>query len=283
MDLYPFSLEFNSDKNGKPHFASFPFIMDSVRIAGISCGISSRFSGNMRYAEQNQARLDLFSALGLGPARVYGLKQIHSHTVLKVDRQNPPVLQADPGLRTVEPEVRGSPPQADPESPLKADGMVSNDRSISLSVTVADCLPVYLLDCESGAFGLVHSGWKGTGIVLEALRLMGENWGTRPEAVAAVLGPCIDVCCYKVDAERAEVFKNQFGAECIRKSSEGNFSLDLKTANIRLLSGAGVRNIAVCNECTFTDERLGSFRREGSQNYTLMAALVFFPVKNHRV
>ena len=246
MNLYPFNLEFNFNKNGKPYFASFPFIVDGVPAAGYICGISSRFSGNMKYTEKNQARLDLFDRLGLDPARVYGLRQIHSQTVLK-------------GCGSLQ----------------QADGMVSNDRLISLSVTVADCLPVYLLDSESGAFGLVHSGWKGTGIVLEALRLMRENWRTRPEAVAAVLGPCIDVCCYKVDAERAAVFKKQFGADSVRNSSEADFFLDLKTANIRLLSGAGVRNIAVCNDCTFTDERLGSFRREGSQNYTLMAALCF--------
>jgi copper oxidase (laccase) domain-containing protein len=51
------------------------------------------------------------------------------------------------------------------------------------------------------------------------------------------------------------------------------FFIDLQAANARLLAGAGVRNIAVCEDCTFTDERLGSFRREGPA-YTRMAALI---------
>jgi copper oxidase (laccase) domain-containing protein len=145
---------------------------------------------------------------------------------------------------------------------------------------------VYLFDTESGAFGLLHSGWKGTGIALKALTLMGERWNTRAEAVAAVLGPCIGSCCYRVDEGRARAFEDAFGGPggayplgpvVIRRP--GNHSgpaapfLDLRAANARLLAGAGVRNIAVCRDCTFTDLRLGSFRREG-KDYTRMAALI---------
>ncbi|GHV96406.1 hypothetical protein AGMMS50293_27260 [Spirochaetia bacterium] len=258
--FYPFDLAFGPqsiplapDSEGRPFFASFPFMFGGAPVAGISCGLSSRFAGNMVYSEQNPARLALFRALGLDPQRVYGLKQIHSQDVLVVDRQNPPAVPA-------------------------ADGMVSCDQEIALSATVADCLPVYLFDTESGAFGLVHSGWKGTGIALRALELMRERWHTKAEAVAAVLGPCIDSCCYRVDAERAAVFEKAFGAATRRLDDARGASwyLDLKAANVRLLEGAGVRNIAVCSGCTFTDERLGSFRREGG-DYTRMAALVYRP------
>jgi copper oxidase (laccase) domain-containing protein len=33
-----------------------------------------------------------------------------------------------------------------------------------------------------------------------------------------------------------------------------------------------VKHIAVCENCTFTDERLGSYRREGPDAYTRMIA-----------
>jgi copper oxidase (laccase) domain-containing protein len=164
--------------------------------------------------------------------------------------------------------------------------LVSRDRDIWLSVTVADCLPVYLFDTESGAFGILHSGWKGTGIVLKALALMEERWNTRPPAVAVVLGPCIGACCYRVDEGRARIFEEEFGGPdgdyplgpvVIRRPRNGSSPaepfLDLRAANARLLAGAGVRNLAVCQDCTFTDERLGSFRREG-KDYTRMAALI---------
>jgi copper oxidase (laccase) domain-containing protein len=147
-----------------------------------------------------------------------------------------------------------------------------------------------LYDPESGALGLAHSGWKGTGIALKALRLMEERWGVRPEGVAAVLGPCICPRCYRVDGERARAFEAEFGGPGGTYplgplsgplsgpggqrpgETAGGFFIDLQAANARLLAGAGVRNIAFCGDCTFTDERLGSFRREGAA-YTRMAAL----------
>jgi copper oxidase (laccase) domain-containing protein len=145
---------------------------------------------------------------------------------------------------------------------------------------------VYLFDTESGAFGLLHSGWKGTGIALKALTLMRERWNTRAEAVTAILGPCIGSCCYRVDEERARAFEDEFGGPggayplgpvVIRRprahSGPAEPFLDLQAANARLLAGAGVRNLAVCRDCTVTEKRLGSFRREG-KDYTRMAALI---------
>ncbi|MDR1319515.1 MAG: polyphenol oxidase family protein [Treponema sp.] len=266
--IYSFKLEFP----GAGHFASFPFIVDGRLAGGVSCRVSSRSAGDMVYSDEtltaegkiapgecNPARLSLFRLMNLDPALVFGLRQIHSREVLVVDRRGRPGVPAD--------------------------GMLSADRGIVLSVTAADCLPVFLYDTESGAFGLLHSGWRGTGIVLRALRLMAEQWRTRPEALAVVLGPCIGPCCYRVDEERAAAFEKEFGAGAVRREkAEGGkveagkaengtrCCLDLKAANIALLEGAGVRNLAVCEDCTFTDERLGSFRREG-RRYTHMAAL----------
>jgi YfiH family protein len=161
----------------------------------------------------------------------------------------------------------------------KGDGMVSFAQDAYPAVTVADCLPVFLLDTEQGFFAVLHSGWKGTGIVLRALALMKEA-GTRPEAAAAVLGPCIQSCCYRVDRERARNFQAEFGEtagsffpEPVSLYREGAAYLDLQAANIRLLAAAGVRHIARCTGCTCTDERLGSYRREGPAAYTRMIAM----------
>ena len=244
--IYPFNLEFINNSLGHPAFAPFNFIFNKNIVNEIFCGISSRFAGNMKH--QDKDRQSLFLKLGINPFNVYSLKQIHSRSVIVVDKKNPPPIDTE------------------------ADGMVTQDREITLSVTVADCLPVFLYDTKSGAFGLVHSGWKGTGIALAAVNLMQKYWGTEQNDIAAILGPCIGSCCYKVDLQRASVFETDFGSESVRKS-DGSFFLDLKTANIKLLENVGVKNIAVCQNCTFCDERLGSFRREGS-GFTHMAALI---------
>jgi YfiH family protein len=259
MNRYFFNLAFSSSAD----YARFPFIFEGTAVPGVFALISSRSAGNMLYSEgtDGPARLALFRALGLDPARVYACTQVHSRDVREVDRESP-------------------------NTGPRVDGLISRDRGITLSVTVADCLPVFLYDTGNGGLALVHSGWKGTGIALNALRLMEERWRTRPEDVAAVLGPCIRRCCYRVDDERAGFFEAEFGGSpdapgtfplgpVVSGSVEG-FFLDLQAANARLLAGAGVRNIAVCEDCTFTDERLGSYRREGAQAYTKMAALAGF-------
>jgi YfiH family protein len=246
-----------------PVFARFPFVYDGAELSCPACAVSSRLAGDMGRisGQDNPAREKFFRALGLDPALVFSVTQVHSRTVAPVDRQSA---------------------KAGPE----ADGLVSGDRALSLAVTVADCLPVFLYDAEGGAFALVHSGWRGTGIVLEALRLMRERRRTRPEAVAAVLGPCIQGCCYRVDEARARAFEAEFGGSggafplgpvmIERAGLPGGpgFFLSLQAANARLLANAGVRNIAVCRDCTFTDERLGSFRRQGPASYTRMLAVL---------
>lgn len=246
-----------------PVFARFPFVYDGAELSCPACAVSSRLAGDMGriHGQDNPAREKFFRALGLDPALVFSVTQVHSRTVAPVDRQSA---------------------KAGPE----ADGLVSGDRALSLAVTVADCLPVFLYDAEGGAFALVHSGWRGTGIVLEALRLMRERRRTRPEAVAAVLGPCIQGCCYRVDEARARAFEAEFGGSggafplgpvmIERAGLPGGpgFFLSLQAANARLLANAGVRNIAVCRDCTFTDERLGSFRRQGPASYTRMLAVL---------
>ncbi|MDR2740807.1 MAG: polyphenol oxidase family protein [Treponema sp.] len=260
MNLDFFTLDFSPS----PDYARFPFIFEGKAIPGVSALISSRSAGNMLYSEgtNGPARLAFFRSLGLDPERVFACTQVHSRDVLEVDR-----------------DTRNSGP--------RADGLISRDREVILSVTVADCLPVFLYDTRNGGLALVHSGWKGTGIALKALRLMEERWRSHPEDVAAVLGPCIRRCCYQVDGERARVFGAEFGGlegdspgalplgPAVVESG-GKFFLDLQAANIRLLACAGVRNIVVCEDCTFTDERLGSFRREGAPAYTKMAALAGF-------
>ncbi|MDR2246738.1 MAG: polyphenol oxidase family protein [Treponema sp.] len=262
MNLVFFQLDFSAS----PDYSRFPFIFEGTAIPGVSAILSSRSAGDMRYSAgtNSPARLALFRALGLNPAGVYACTQVHSQDLREVDRETP-------------------------NTGPRADGLISRDREVTLSVTVADCLPVFLYDTRgrpeegNGGLALVHSGWKGTGIALNALCLMGERWRTRPEDVAALLGPCIRRCCYRVDEGRARAFEAEFGGTegafplgPVISETAGEFFLDLQAANARLLAGAGVRNIGVCEDCTFMDRRLGSFRREGTPAYTRMAALSGF-------
>ena len=278
--IYPFALDFD----GEAKAAVFPFIVDEKPVTALAgsggkapaCLVSGRAAGNMAlpgapqrgmakepgglsfHGEEREA---FFRTRGIPPDRVYSLVQEHSRNV-----------RALYGTETPAAFVQ------------KGDGIVSFAPDAYPAVTVADCLPVFLLDTERGFFAALHSGWKGTGIVVRAVALMQEA-GTRPEALAAVLGPCIQSCCYRVDQEHARDFQAEFGGagpgavsgglfpKPVSLYREGAAYLDLQAANIRLLAASGVRHIACCTDCTFTDERLGSYRREGPAAYTRMIAM----------
>jgi copper oxidase (laccase) domain-containing protein len=86
-----------------------------------------------------------------------------------------------------------------------------------------------------------------------------------------------------VDEERAAAFEAEFGGSAgdyplglVVRRDGGRPALDLQAANARLLAGAGVRNLAYCVDCTFTDQRLGSFRREGPAYTRMLAVLGYF-------
>lgn len=183
------------------------------------------------------------------------------------------------------------------------DGLITQNPLLVPTITIADCMPVFLYDPVSNVFGIVHSGWKGTGIIAEALKLAEENYNSKPENFKIVLGPHIHDCCYIVDKERAAYFATEFTPECIEplnlevtseKDSKklpsfvwnnGNgplFRLSLEKANLAVLEKCGIKNenITICEDCTACTPGniFGSNRREtaakGKDHFTVMAGFV---------
>ncbi|PKL26432.1 MAG: hypothetical protein CVV47_00425 [Spirochaetae bacterium HGW-Spirochaetae-3] len=161
-----------------------------------------------------------------------------------------------------------------------ADGMVApglssprTDASTSLVITVADCMPIFLFDSGTGAFGLLHSGWKGTGILAVAVSAMGRLYGTEPRNVSAAFGPRIGACCYVVDEERAKEYADEFGSAAVVRVG-GAPRLDLVAANLGIADRLGLGSVSVADGCTCCDGRFGSYRRQGAARFTRMAAAI---------
>jgi polyphenol oxidase len=222
-------------------------------IPDMPAGITLAAAGDMALSRDRSLpwRSRFAAARGIPRERLYGLKQVHSRSVLVIEGQTP-----------------------DQTATIEADGLITMSADAVLSVTVADCLPIFLADRRTGAFGIVHSGWRGTGIVREALALMASRFGSRPDGIAAVIGTGIGACCYAVPEERAALFASEYGPHTIVRDQQGNPRLDLRAANIRLLEDAGVEEIRVVTDCTSCSEKLGSFRRQGPAGYTLMLAWI---------
>jgi YfiH family protein len=154
---------------------------------------------------------------------------------------------------------------------FKADGVYTDQGDCVLGVTVADCMPIWLQDRRRGAFGVLHSGWQGTGICIEALNAFRAAFGSSPSDIDVILGPSIGACCYAVGPERALQYMQEFGPQAAVER-EGQWYLDMAQANQGILREAGVESIAVVDSCTACDAQLGSSRRQGRSSFTRMLA-----------
>jgi YfiH family protein len=84
-----------------------------------------------------------------------------------------------------------------------ADGHLTRVPGLLLAVTVADCVPVYLLDPERRSVAMVHAGWRGAaaGILEVAIGSFRDRLRPGPEALHVHFGPSICGQCYEVGPE----------------------------------------------------------------------------------
>jgi len=217
--------------------------------AGPRIVMSLKTAGDMGYRESGTPpeREELFRILGVDGRMVVSCQQIHSRRVCVVGA---PVSRL-----------------------LKGDGLVTENRELILGASAADCMPVFLVDRKKGTFGVVHSGWKGTGIVAEALDIFTGNLGSHKDDMAVIMGPSAGVCCYEVDEERSRIFRSEWGNSAVEERG-GSFFLNLPAANTAILERYGISEVYEFHECTICNPRYGSFRREGPDDYTRMLALI---------
>ncbi|RMF22251.1 MAG: peptidoglycan editing factor PgeF [Deltaproteobacteria bacterium] len=138
---------------------------------------------------------------------------------------------------------------------IEADALTTTRGGPAVAVTTADCVPILLVEPESGWAAAVHAGWRGTvaGIAQAAVRAARDG-GVRVERLLAALGPSIGPCCYEVGTEVADRFA-EAGLEV--HPGRDKPRLDLRGINRRLLIQAGVppRSIALCGPCTCCHHR----------------------------
>lgn len=174
---------------------------------------------------------------------------------------------------------RGREPQTWP--PPKADGIVTAERDLPLTMRFADCVPIVFYDPVKESIGIAHAGWRGTltGVGPATIRTMCAAFGSRPEDIIVGIGPSIGPCCYEVGREVVEQVEAVFGdsSDLITHASGNghNPCLDLWAANARLLQNAGVTNIEVSGLCTATmTDEFFSHRAEHGQTGRFAAAVM---------
>lgn len=202
----------------------------------------------------NENRRRLAGALGRAPDRIaYGL-QVHG---AELESHAAPPMRSFGADSAANLRITSDPPEVD--------GQVISEPGLAALVFVADCLPVALWG--PGGVAMLHCGWRGlaAGIVARGVEATG--------ATAAAIGPGIGPCCFEVGPEVLEAFADlgdDIAADGPKSQRSVDVSahrhLDLAEVVRRLLTGAGVVDIAMAGLCTSCNPELFfSHRRDAGR------------------
>jgi YfiH family protein len=215
-----------------------------TRKCGVSTGLYQSLncgpgSGDIP-ANVHENRVIAAHAMGVEPANLLSLAQVHSATVLTIT------------------EPFNERPQAD--------GMVTSVPGLGLGILSADCGPLLFADTEAGVIGAAHAGWKGAlGGILENTVAAMEKLGASRKNIKGALGPCIGPGSYEVDNRFRQKFIEVEGAYSqffVSGLSPGHFQFDLPAFLKDRAREAGLKDFAVLGVDTYRDEeRFFSYRR----------------------
>lgn len=156
---------------------------------------------------------------------------------------------------------------------LNTDGLITNLKNIALVVSLADCQGILLYDPKLEIIGCVHSGWKGTlnKIVENAVKLMINEFNSNPEDIEAYITPSILKCCFEVDEDVVDMFKEKFDniddlITLGEVKDKQKYYIDTVEINKRVLVSLGLKenNInkpTLCSKCN--NDIIHSHRADG--------------------
>ena len=203
--------------------------VSSGPFASLNCSLSGQDDPDR--VLENRARAA--RAIGVDPAGLVGLTQVHGSAVVHVTAPWPP----------------GSGP--------RADAMVTDRAGVALGIVTADCAPVLFADVSAGVVGAAHAGWRGAMAgVLEATIAAMEALGATRGGIAAAIGPCIRQNSYEVAADlrdamlAADPANLRFFAPGAR---EARWQFDLPGFCAARLGAAGIGGVDTIDADTLTD------------------------------
>lgn len=162
---------------------------------------------------------------------------------------------------------------------IEGDGLLSIDPAELISVTVADCMPIYIFafavdkvkNANVSIKGILHSGSKGTGILEEALKMIYNNNQYVVDNLKVGIGPHIGRKDYAVDKARWNTFKQDHKCDF---SNGRDYCIDMLQANLNILHKYRIRPAWISGFSTFSNGDFASFRRQGPDNFTRMIAFI---------
>ena len=151
------------------------------------------------------------------------------------------------------------------------DGWVTTTPGVLLTVTVADCIPVYLVATRGVA--LLHAGWRGTagGILGRGVERLCAVAGAGPSDISMHCGVGICGPCYEVGSEVMQ----GCGAPA---DGPGPWHLDLRERLATQAAGLGITHVTLSTWCSaHHHDRFYSHRASGGRDGRMVAFLGMQP------
>ena len=154
------------------------------------------------------------------------------------------------------------------------DGHATGTPGLLLTVTVADCIPVYLVAPHKGVIALLHAGWRGTAahILERGVALLKGTAFARVQDIVMHCGVGICGSCYEVGSEVVAALG--VAAPTTGATPAGPVRLDLRAVLVAQAQALGLTAISVSPWCSAHDRtQFFSHRASGGRDGRMVAYL----------
>ncbi len=213
-------------------------------------GYSTRADGSMlaqRPADQDNRRR-FFQKLGIPLERTAAIVAVH-------------------GIRVQQVAVSEARPLIFPN----IDGLFTLDPSRVLTITGADCFPVYVVDPIRRVTGLCHAGWRGVvaGVLPELVKQMVQKLHVQVKDLQVVIGPGIRKCHFEVKMDVWSQIPESNRIKC-----DGKTFVDLPKILREQALEAGVlpEHLEDSEICTVCEQNYFSYRRDKPKDLEVQVA-----------
>lgn len=148
------------------------------------------------------------------------------------------------------------------------DGHVTAEDGLLMAVTVADCVPIYVVDRHGRGIALLHAGWRGVaaGILESGLKVLCQQTRAMVQNLSVHLGVAICGRCYEVGPEVAWAVRGE--------GAGGTQRLDLRAELAKRARLLGIHDVTVSPLCTACDgSRFFSHRGSSGDGGRMVAYL----------
>lgn len=231
------------------------------RFPSLIYGLSEKKHGSMKFLQQNRKSLvaqknrkNFIALFGFKNNQIVRAGLIHKNKI-KIVRKND-------NYKLVK----------------NTDALITKEKNLLLSLTVADCFPVFLFDPKKEVVALIHAGWRSIikNIIPKTIKLMKEKTGSKSADILMGIGPGIRKCHFEAQKDVADNFFKKLGPRILSQKRDKIFiDLPLTIKMQALKSGILAKNIEDSKKCTYClRKNYFSYRRDKGLNVRLMMAII---------